>query len=37
MSMTWGLLLLAIALGLIFVFIESCASLMDGLMDDDDE
>lgn len=37
MTMTLGLLCLAIALGVIFVFIECCSALMGGLLDEDEE
>jgi hypothetical protein len=36
MTTTIGLLALAFCLGLIYLFIDACASLMDNLMDDDE-
>jgi hypothetical protein len=37
MSMSWGLLAIAVALVAVLLFVDACAALMDGLMDDDDE
>jgi hypothetical protein len=37
MTTTIGLLALAFCLGAIYLFIDACASLMGGLMDEDEE
>jgi hypothetical protein len=36
MSMTWGLLAIAVALVAALLFVDICAAMLDGLGDDDE-
>lgn len=37
MTTTFGLLLLAIALGVVLVFVEACSAMLDNIRDDEDD